>query len=655
MSKLFALLVGVEKYRPPVRPLNGCINDVNSLQEYLQQQNKDYDVRIEALTDEAATKDAIVAGFRNHLAKAGPDDVALFYYSGHGTQEEADKTIWRFESDAKLETLVCYDGIVEENGEESFNLLADKELRYLLHEVARNNPHIVTIFDCCHSGGNTRNHFVSEDSEKVQERRHIPMARLSRACPQRDWSQFVFADSINPEDLKSKPLGEVIPEGQHIQLAACSSDQSAFEVNGGGIFTSNLLKVLERSEGAVTYYDLRSRLRHFIKNQYKQTPQIYAQGRSTDPLFRGFLNREIEGKPMYGNVVMHPKKGLVMDLGAMHGISKEAKTVNIKSADGKQTFEAEIDTVEADHTILRMADPAMVDQMTPEGMYRGYVEGFLSSPIQIYIAPEAEALAEHLSYAGPNVHRAGGEHDADYAVYIRDNHYTITLPHDPERPLVRQTKVDAENAGQTVALYLRHISQFEFVKNLHNPNSYLFKGHPVMVEVFKMEGNQPGLPLDLSNDEINIGFEKDEEGDWMGAFYMKLTNRHTSKLHVCLLYLSEEFEVYPEMLQELTVGLEPGESVWAYEGDAVPLALPDHVIAYNWPESPAYFKIIASTQDFDVTLLQQDALPMPAKTRGKDEGAKGIVKLRKKQPDARDWTTRLLTLRLPNPVYKEEG
>lgn len=655
MSKLYALLVGVEKYRPPVSPLSGCVNDVRRLQEYLEKQNKDFDLRIEVLTDEAATKDAIVAGFQNHLAKAGPDDVALFYYSGHGTQEDADRELWRFESDAKLETLVCYDGIIEENGEESFNLLADKELRYLLHGVSKNNPHIVAIFDCCHSGGNTRNHFVSEASEQVSERRFIPAARLSRACPQRDWSQFVFAEAVNPEDLKSKLLGEVIPEGEHVQLAACSSDQSAFEVNGGGVFTSNLLKVLERSDGAVTYYDLRSRLRHFIKNQYKQTPQIYAQGRDTDPLFRGFLNRKIEGKPLYGNVVLHPERGLVMDLGAMHGISRQAKTVKIQSADGNQTFEAEIDAVEADHTILRMADPGMVEQITPEGMYRGFVEGFLSSPIQVYIAPEAEAPAEKLSAAGPNVHRAAGEHDADYAVYVRDKHYTITLPHDPERPLVRQTKVDGEHAAQTVALYLRHISQYEFVKNLHNPNSYLFKGHPVRVEVNKVEPDGSTTELDLSKDEIDIGFEKDGQGNWSGAFRMKLTNQHSSKLYVSLLYLSEDFMVYPKMLEELTIGLEPGESVWAYEGDDVPLALPDHVIRFNWPESFTYFKIIAGTQDFDVTLLEQGALPPPTQTRSKEEGAKGIQLRKNKNPEARDWTTRLLTLRVPNPVYEEEG
>jgi hypothetical protein len=89
--------------------------------------------------------------------------------------EKKEDSLWRFEPDNKLEGIVCYDSITEE---ESGTLLADKELRYLIHQIATKNeqgeakagsPHIVTIFDCCHSGENTRNAGIEEEtfSEKA--------------------------------------------------------------------------------------------------------------------------------------------------------------------------------------------------------------------------------------------------------------------------------------------------------------------------------------------------------------------------------------------------------------------------------------------------------------------------------------------------------
>jgi uncharacterized caspase-like protein len=58
--------------------------------------------------NEEATCQAIIDGFRRHLCQAGSDDVALFYYSGHGSQEESPPEFWHLEPDRFNETLVCY-------------------------------------------------------------------------------------------------------------------------------------------------------------------------------------------------------------------------------------------------------------------------------------------------------------------------------------------------------------------------------------------------------------------------------------------------------------------------------------------------------------------------------------------------------------------
>ncbi|MBP9078481.1 MAG: caspase family protein, partial [Haliscomenobacter sp.] len=250
--KLYALLAAVDAYRYPVRPLNGCVNDIMRFKQYLETaESRNFQLQIEVLTNEKATKGNIVKRFEDHLAKAGPEDIALFYYAGHGAQEKADPAIWRFEPDGKLEGLVCYDSIPSTG--QNFNLLVDKELRFMIHRLAhgtpqkprKDAPHVVMIFDCCHSGDNTRNVYIAKESRAVRERKFKPMPaqagqpRMGAILPPRKWDQFLFAKDIKLADLKSKPLPEVMPEGRHVQLAACQSDESAYESGGSGVFSRN--------------------------------------------------------------------------------------------------------------------------------------------------------------------------------------------------------------------------------------------------------------------------------------------------------------------------------------------------------------------------------------------------------------------------------
>ena len=368
--KLYALLVGIDAYRYPVRPLHGCVNDVLNFEKYLKAaEAKNFDLKIKVLQNEQATKANIVNAFLQHLGQAGSDDVALFYYAGHGAQEKADPTVWRFEPDGKLEGLVCVDSIPSTG--QNFNLLVDKELRFLLHRLTTNDPakpkagspHVLTIFDCCHSGGNTRNIYIGKESKAVVERRFKPMppaegvSRMGAILPARRWEDFIFSKEIHIADLQNKPLPEVMPEGRYVQIAACQSDESAYEASGSGVFSRNLIDVLQRSNGAISYFDLKNRLRYFIKNQFPQSPQIYGAGGQefAGDLYKGFLNKNIANEPLYGNIVYNPKSGWIMDIGAIHGISMQAGKVQVRQVgDNGKIFEATIQSVKASETLLQL-------------------------------------------------------------------------------------------------------------------------------------------------------------------------------------------------------------------------------------------------------------------------------------------------------------
>jgi hypothetical protein len=88
---IYALLVGIDEYTNPIPPLQGCVNDIKAAKDYLEGRTTTdgYQLRLCTLLNQEATRQALIDGFRHHLCQAGGDDMALFYYAGHGSQEEA--------------------------------------------------------------------------------------------------------------------------------------------------------------------------------------------------------------------------------------------------------------------------------------------------------------------------------------------------------------------------------------------------------------------------------------------------------------------------------------------------------------------------------------------------------------------------------------
>lgn len=153
---VFALLVGIDAYPPPVRPLRGAVNDVLAMTRILQQR-VGAALTVFTLLDGAATRDAVVAGIRTHLGHAGAGDTALFFYAGHGSQEPCPAEFRHLEPDLLSETLVLADSRTDGGRD-----LVDRELAALLAEVAASGAHVVVILDCCHAGSGTGDAAMAE-------------------------------------------------------------------------------------------------------------------------------------------------------------------------------------------------------------------------------------------------------------------------------------------------------------------------------------------------------------------------------------------------------------------------------------------------------------------------------------------------------------
>lgn len=157
-----ALLIGINDYSAsgiargngqpaPGRdwpPLNGAVNDVRTLKEMLVLL---YGFRAEdivTLTDQQATRDAILQAIESGLVTpAAKDDVTFFYYAGHGSQVANSQSD---EPDRLDESLVPADSL---RGAPD---IRDKELRVLFNRILDRGARLTVLLDNCHSASGAR-------------------------------------------------------------------------------------------------------------------------------------------------------------------------------------------------------------------------------------------------------------------------------------------------------------------------------------------------------------------------------------------------------------------------------------------------------------------------------------------------------------------
>ncbi|MBR8840846.1 MAG: caspase family protein [Stigonema ocellatum SAG 48.90 = DSM 106950] len=66
VRNLYGLLVGINHYADPNLDLQGCINDITEIEEYLNNRldRNQYQLHLRTLKDQQATRDAVVEGIK---------------------------------------------------------------------------------------------------------------------------------------------------------------------------------------------------------------------------------------------------------------------------------------------------------------------------------------------------------------------------------------------------------------------------------------------------------------------------------------------------------------------------------------------------------------------------------------------------------------
>jgi len=230
-----AVCVGINDYPGIFNDLKGCVNDAKDWSALLQ----GFGFSVNMILDSQATRATVKTALQGLIASTNAGDVAVFTYSGHGTQvTDAGGD----ESDPYDEAICLYDG----------NTI-DDELRVILNGI-HPQATLVIISDSCFSGSVTR-----LTAEKAIPRFIPPAVSTASKMARRS---FLMPESGMPEIL----------------ISGCSDSEYSYdaEFNGrpNGAMSAYAIEVIKQNPNA-TYREFFAALRALLPSKdYPQSPQL---------------------------------------------------------------------------------------------------------------------------------------------------------------------------------------------------------------------------------------------------------------------------------------------------------------------------------------------------------------------------------------------
>ena len=539
---LYALLVGIDDYPSPIPRLQGCVNDIDAFALYLSErvgQGEGVVLKLKTLKNGEATRQAVIDSFRGHLGQAGKGDVALLYYSGHGSQEQSPEEFWKIEPDHLDETLVCVDSRTPGCWD-----LADKEIAKLIGEVAVKGPHVAVILDCCHSGSGTR------AIETVVRRAPTDLRR-------RPIGSFLVSSGEVEAVAASRDVGAgryASPEGRHVLFAACRSDETAKEYSGDGqrrgAFSFFLGDALKGAAGVPTYRELFAHASALVSSQVPdQSPQLEAT--RSDDLDATFLDGAIRPSPATFTASFRDGRWSING-GATNGIPTPAGDDAARLA--LYRFDAPADDLRDPARALAMArveevlpsssrlaidgDAALEPKMT----YKALVVSLPTPPLGVRLEGDAMACAlvrKALETASPEgkpspfIHAADNGDTPEFRLVARDGQFVITRPSD-DRPLVAQVDGLDEAGAKLAVKRLEHMARWTQTSRLRNPASSIRPGDVKLAVL--VDGK------DISNREIRLEYCLKDGKQVEPSFLVSMTNTSERTLFCGLLDLTQRLQ-----------------------------------------------------------------------------------------------------------------
>jgi hypothetical protein len=254
-----AVCVGINNYPGIFNDLKGCVNDAKDWSALLQ----GLGFEVSMMLDSQATKKNVKAALQGLVNSTDAGDVAVFTYSGHGTQVTDFNSD---EGDPYDEAVCLYDGNV-----------IDDELRVILQGI-HPQATLIVISDSCFSGSVTR-----IAGEKAIPRFVPPMVSTTGRVARRS---FLLPEEDMPELL----------------LSGCGDSEysydAEFEGRPNGAMSAYAIRVIKQNPNA-TYREFYAGLRALLPSEeYPQTPQLEGSDANKDRRLFEPLAVEPEPEPV---------------------------------------------------------------------------------------------------------------------------------------------------------------------------------------------------------------------------------------------------------------------------------------------------------------------------------------------------------------------
>jgi len=238
-----AICIGINNYPGVFNDLKGCVNDAQDWSALFQGMGFETSLML----DSQATKKNVKAALQGLVNTTLGGDIAVFTYSGHGTQvsDASDD-----ETDPYDEAICLYDGNV-----------IDDDLRVILEGI-HPQATLVVISDSCFSGSVTR-----IAPEPATPRFVPPSISMAGKVARRS---FLLPETGMPEIL----------------ISGCSDSEYSYdaEFNGrpNGAMTAYALQVIKQNPN-ITYREFHASLRNLLpSNDYPQSPQLEGSDTNKD-------------------------------------------------------------------------------------------------------------------------------------------------------------------------------------------------------------------------------------------------------------------------------------------------------------------------------------------------------------------------------------
>jgi hypothetical protein len=257
-----AFLVGINKYPAP-NALNGCVNDVTDMADFLVSKCSFGHDDVRLLTDERVTAKNILDRLGWLLNGVRKGDRIFFHYSGHGAQVAARNPQGQTD---RYDEVICP---VDFSFDVQSSMIRDKDFVRLFQSVPT-GVEFVWVSDSCFSGGLTKAMMVLPPNVTALQRKTF-------AIPADIQWRNKSAETAN-----IKPLGMKGAAGQlNVALiSGCTATQESADANIGGRYngalTYYLLSVLKGGNGLTSPLTqvVKTVVQDLVKARFEQHPEL---------------------------------------------------------------------------------------------------------------------------------------------------------------------------------------------------------------------------------------------------------------------------------------------------------------------------------------------------------------------------------------------